>query len=96
MILKLLLKIWPSLIPLSAYVFWIIVQRLIRNYFRKKNYIEGEFEEVVDPNNSERSTKNPQNIKKTGDFSLKNPKFLVVIYVTLILVIGSLIFFAFS
>lgn len=96
MILKLLLKIWPSLIPLSAYIFWVIVQRLIQNYFKKKNYIEGEFEEVVDAKNKNQKQENEQNIPKNHDFSLKNPKFLVIIYLSLILVIISLISFAFS
>ncbi len=52
---------------------------------QKKQFIEAEFEEL---------DKNGQKIKKAGHFSLKNPKFIVIIYLSLAFMIFSLLFFA--
>ena len=99
MILKLLLKIWPALTPILLYIFWIAVKRIIKNHFKKKSYIEGEFKEVK---NSEKDLANHKSEISTdeskqiiGDFSLRNPKFIVIVYLSLSLIILSLIFFAF-
>lgn len=64
---------------------------MVTNYLRKKNYIEGEFEEI---------DKNGKKIKKPTikpkPFSLKNPRFIFVIYLSLIFMIFSFLFFAIS
>jgi hypothetical protein len=89
MILKLLLKIWPSLIPLLSYVFWIVIKRIITNYLRKKDFIEGEFKVI----NKDKSKKDKE-VDNVGHFSLKNRNFVFVIYLSLILMIISFLFFA--
>ncbi len=99
MILKLLLKIWPALIPILLYIFWIIIKRMIKNHFRKKSYIEGEFMEVKNYEKDMTSHKSRvitnDNKQIIGDFSLRNPKFIIIVYLSLSLIIISLIFFAF-
>ena len=85
MLLKLLLKIWPSFIPIISYILWIIIQNMIQNYLKKKQFIEAEFEEL---------DKNGKKIKKNDHFSLKNPKFIAIIYLSLAFMIFSLLFFA--
>ena len=37
MLLKLLLKIWPSFIPIISYILWIIIQGMIQNYLKKNS-----------------------------------------------------------
>ena len=48
MVLKILLKIWPALIPIALYLLWILVKFIVRKSSAKENYIEGEFKEVND------------------------------------------------
>ena len=86
MILKILMKIWPGFVPILTYIFWLMIQNMVQNYLKKKNYIEGEFEEL---------DKNGKKInKKTEPFSIKNPRFIFVIYLSLIFLIISFLFFA--
>ena len=91
MLLKLLLKIWPSFIPIFSYFFWIVVQNMVSNYLRRKNYIEGEFEEVDEKGNKVRKPTSEAKIKP-NHFSLQNKKFILVIYLSLILLIISFLF----
>lgn len=88
MLLKLLLKIWPSLIPILAYVVWIIVVEniILKRLMRKKETIDGELV-------GESSTKD---VQRVGKFSLQNRYFVMVLYLSLILAIGGLIALAFS
>lgn len=80
--LKLLLKLWPSLIPIAVYIFWVfVVEKILQKIFKKKNVIEGE--KIV----GEKTTE----IKKVGIFSLKNHCFVVILYMSLILAILTLI-----
>jgi hypothetical protein len=88
MILKLLLKIWPSLIPIFSYIAWIVIQNMVKNYFNRKNFIEGEFAEVG------KNGKKKKSVNNIGHFSLKNPRFIFVIYLSLIFMIFSFLFFA--
>jgi hypothetical protein len=89
MILKLILKIWPSFVPIITYISWVIIKGMVTKYLEKKNFISGEFEEL---------DKNGKKIKKKSakpdPFSLKNKHFIITIYLSLILMIISFLFFA--
>ena len=86
--LKLLLKIWPSLIPITVYVFWVLIidRFLLPKLLKKKTTFEGE--KVV----GEKSTE----VKKPAMFSLQNRCFVVILYMSLTLAILTLIVSAFS
>ena len=90
--LKLLLKIWPALIPITVYVFWVLVIEnfLLKKLLKKSDVIEGE--KVEEKLVGEKSTE----IKKPGMFSLHNRCFVIILYMTLALGILILISFAFS
>ncbi len=80
--LKLLLKIWPSLIPITVYIFWVlVVEKILQKILKKKNVIEGE--KIV----GEKTTE----VKKVGIFSLRNPCFVTILYMSLMLAILTLI-----
>ncbi len=83
MLVKLFLKIWPALIPITLYIFWVfVIERfLIQKILKKNSVIEGE--KVV----GERSTE----VKLTRIFSLQNQCFLLILYLTLVLGILTLI-----
>jgi hypothetical protein len=76
--IKFFLKIWPALIPIATYIFWVLV---VERIFKKKNVIEGE--KIV----GEKTTE----IKKVGIFSLKNRCFVVILYMSFLLAILTLI-----
>ena len=85
--IKAILKLWPALTPIILYVLWIFVfKKLINKLFRKKDYIDGEFVEIKD--------KNDKNQQKVSNFSLENPKFVIILYISLVFMIASLIFLA--
>jgi hypothetical protein len=86
--LRLLLKIWPALIPITIYILWVLVidKILIKKILRRKDYIEGE--KIV----GEKTTEAPE--KKM--FSLQNRNFVITLYATFILAILTLIFSALS
>ncbi len=85
--IKAILKLWPALTPIILYVLWIFVfKKLINKLFRKKDYIDGEFVEIKD--------KNDKNQQKVNNFSLENPKFVIILYISLVFMIVSLIFLA--
>jgi len=90
--LKLILKIWPALIPLMVYIFWvyIIENFLLKKLLKKSDVIEGEKveEKVV----GEKSTE----VKKPGVFSLHNRCFVIILYMTFELGILVLISMAFT
>jgi hypothetical protein len=78
MLLKIFLKIWPSLIPITVYIFWVFV---VEKIFKKKDVIEGK--KIV----GEKSTE----IKRPSIFSLENRCFVVILYMSLISAILTLI-----
>lgn len=98
MVLKILLKIWPALIPIALYLLWILVKFIVRKSSAKENYIEGEFKEV----NDRKAHEEKQNLQSkmspksevAGNFSLKNRSFVIVIYLSLIAIIISFLYFA--
>ena len=103
MILKLLLKLWPSLLPITIYLIWVaVIKKIIIKFFinkidnkrqkkSNKNIIEGEYEII-----GEKTTVNNDfETKSLNDyFSFNNKAFVLVIYLSLIIAILSLIFFA--
>lgn len=86
--LKLILKIWPSFLPIMIYVIWMVVIKgiILRFLLRKRKIIEGE--KLV----GEKAT---EEVEKLGIFSLKNRYFVVVLYVSLLMAIFTLIRLAF-
>jgi hypothetical protein len=88
MLIKFLLKIWPALIPIMVYIFWIYVidRFLIPKILKKKTDIEGE--KIVGGKTTA--------VEKLGVFSLKNRCFVVILYMSLVLAILTLITFAFN
>ncbi len=87
MLIRFFLKIWPALLPILFYLFWIFVieKIFIKRILKKEKIIEGE--KIV----GEKTTS-----KKLKDvFSLKNKRFLITLYASLILAIISLVFSVF-
>lgn len=89
MFLKLLLKIWPALTPIILYIFWtfIIEGILIKKLLKKSSIIA----------TSKRKNKDKEEyvINEAGTFSLQNKKFVIVLYISLILGIATMLNFAF-
>ena len=80
---KLLLKLWPALLPIVIYLFWVfVIEKLIlQKIFCKKTDIEGE--KLVGEGSTE--------IKKIKIFSLHNQRFVAVLYSSLVVAIVMLI-----
>ena len=86
MIAKILLKIWPALIPITIYLLWVfIIGKFFKKISERKKLIE--CKKII----GEKSTSSSM---KIGYFSLKNRNFILVLYFSLISVILSLILFA--
>jgi hypothetical protein len=90
MLFKIILKFWPALIPILLYLIYFVVKIMIRK-FKKPNFsdekiIEGE--KII--NND---FKKNQNYKI---FDFNNKKFLLTLYLTLIIVILCMIILAFK
>jgi len=84
--LKILLKIWPGLLPFFIYFFWLIIFRIIANRFlsqkvKKEKIIDAE---IIDD-------KKPLISKK--DYSLNNNIFFGVVMFSCLLVIFLIIRF---
>lgn len=88
MILKLIAKLWPSLTPILLYILWtyIVEKIFLKKLLKKSNVIEGQ--KIV----GQKST----TINSFPTFSLKNKRFLLSLYCSVILAIISLILFALS
>lgn len=82
MLLKLLLKIWPALIPIILYVIWILFFKKKARESSKTKIIDGEFREIN------------EGPKSNNDFSLKDPKFIATVYLSLITAIICFLIFA--
>ena len=80
---KLLLKLWPALLPIVIYLFWVfVIEKLIlQKIFCKKTDIEGE--KLVGEGSTE--------IKKVKVFSLQSQRFVAVLYSSLVVAIALLI-----
>lgn len=75
------IRIWPAFLPLIAYFIWVKVSEKMR----KKDYIDGEYK-IVDENKASK--------EQIGAFSLKNSKFVYILFSTFLLIIFGLIFIA--
>lgn len=80
---RIVLKLWPALLPLIIYFLWVLVieRFLFKKFWRKKTEINGE--KIV----GEGSTIE----EKSKPFSLHNQRFVVILYVSLILAILLLV-----
>ena len=89
MLLKLLLKFWPSLVPISLYLFWVLIIEgiIIKRIINKKST---SYHDVID------AKKEPNHEQKPSAFSLKNKFFITVILTTLIITLFSFFYLAFS
>ncbi len=87
--IKILLKIWPALLIIALYCLWVL---LIRKKLVKKskndNIVEGEYKIVENEQKNQESS-------KISPFSLENRTFIMILYISLMLIIFSLIFTAF-
>lgn len=102
MLLKILLKVWPSLVPIFAYIIWVyivkgIILRILINLLTKRSHlkkgnrvIDGEYEVVGDKSTKAKGESSTQ--EQPGNFSLENRSFVVMIYLSLILLIASFIY----
>lgn len=77
--LKILIKLWPSITVLIIYG---LIVHFIRKKRKKSKIIEGEFE-IIDEND-----------KKRAIFSLNNPIFVTILHISLIFLIISLFYLA--
>lgn len=87
MLLKLLLKIWPALVPIIIYILWFLVFKKILKKSGKDKVINGEFQDVNNKKNEARK-------ELDQSFSLKDPKFIAIIYLSLITAIICFLVFA--
>jgi hypothetical protein len=80
--LRIILKLWPALLPFVIYLLWILVieRFLIKKILRKKTDIDGE--KVVGESSTD---------QKKKPFSLQNRFFVGVLYASIILAILMLI-----
>ncbi len=86
MLVKIILKIWPALIPILGYIIWnFLIKKLIAKYSANKVV---DVEKVVGKKSTE--------TYKTKAFSLQNKNFVIILYLSLILAILSVISFAFD
>ena len=92
MILKILLKLWPALIPILLYILWVWLSKKLK----QKDYIDADFQEVKDDKKSNKDSTRKAKNRQIGAFSLRNTIFIAVIYLSLILTILSFLFFAIS
>lgn len=86
--LKFLVKIWPAFLPILVYIFWtyVIEDFILDRLLRRKKIIEGE---KLVGEKSEAAT-------KAGKFSLHNPCFVTVLYVSFGIAIFTLVMSAFA
>lgn len=93
MLIKILLKIWPALLPIALYIIWqLVIKKIIFKIKERSKIINGE--KIIGEKSSEKSEiNNSGNLKKIFNFNDRN--FIITLYISLILMIASLIFLAF-
>ena len=93
MLIKILLKIWPALLPIALYILWqIVIKKIIFKIKERSKIINGE--KIIGEKSSEKNEiNNSVNLKKIFNFSDRN--FIITLYISLILMIACLIFLAF-
>lgn len=89
MLIKILLKIWPALVPIAIYLIWqFVIKKIINKLKQKNNTIEGE--KII----NDSTLQDKKNNKKIFDLSDKN--LIITLYLSLIIMILCLIILAFS
>lgn len=83
--LKILLKIWPGLIPFVVYFFWLIIFRIISKSFLKQSTKE----KIIDAEIIEEQ----KPLISKNDFSLNNNIFFTVFVISCLLIIFAIIRF---
>ena len=83
--LKILLKIWPGLIPFAVYFFWLIIFRVLSKHLLKNS----QKEKIIDAE----IIKEKKPIISKNDFSLNNNTFFAVFVVSCLLIIFAIIRF---
>ncbi|MFT5703017.1 MAG: type IV secretory pathway TrbL component [Rickettsiales bacterium] len=90
MLLKLILKIWPALTPILIYFFWVLAKAFARKMLLKA--LNQKSDKIIEATYSE----DRKESEEMGDFSLKNKKFIAVIYLSFFIAIICFLFFAIS
>ncbi len=91
MIIKLLLKIWPALLPIIIYCLWIIAMAIVKKMIAKS--LAKKSGKIIDATYQE--IKNEQKIDPIiGNFSLQNRQFIIVLYLSFFIAIICFLFFA--
>jgi hypothetical protein len=91
MIIKLLLKIWPALLPIIIYCLWIIAMAIAKKMIAKS--LAKKSGKIIDATYQE--IKNEQKIDPIiGNFSLQNRQFIIVLYLSFFIAIICFLFFA--
>ncbi len=93
MILKLLLKIWPALIPLLIYCLWLLVRAFARKMIAK--HLVKKSEKIINATYQEIKPE-PKTDPLMSNFSLQNRQFIVVLYLSFFVAIICFLFFAIS
>ncbi len=95
MLLKIISRIWPALLPIFLYLVWVyFLKRLLLKISKKKEIIDGEViddEKIVGEKSTQASKKNANQSQKQNNFSLQNRHFVFVLYLSLVLAILSFI-----
>lgn len=104
--IKILLKLWPALTPIFAYIIWvyvikgIILRKIYQRVRKDEKVIDGDFKVVgensTNTNSSANSSAESKQKQTVRDFSLENKVFLFCLYAGLIVMIISLILTALS
>ena len=93
MLIKILLKIWPALVPIILYLVWsLVIKKIIFKLKQRNKIIEGE--KII----GEKSSKDDNlhydfESKKLVNFNDRN--FIIILYLSLIIMIACLIILAF-
>ena len=93
MLLKLLLKIWPSLVPIALYIFWVWLVKFLKKKNLKKDCINVEV--VVGEKSTAADVDDQKSKEEFGRFSLRNSCFVTALYISLISAIITLLVTAF-
>ena len=97
MLFKILLKIWPALVPIILYIIWkLIIKKIIFKLMQKNVIIDGE--KIIGEKSSKKTSEDsaPQYeipSKKLINFNDRN--FIIILYLSLIIMIASMIILAF-
>ena len=90
MLLKILIKIWPALIPIALFIIYkLIIVKLINRLKNKNKTIEGE--KVIGNSSTESQSKNSQKF-----FDLNDKNLIITLYLSVITMILCLIILAFN